>query len=140
MDNHQELLDTYKELNSVYKTRDTEHLNRVFSQKWLIVFGFSALSIIGLSVVFTQYKITGKLSQIENQNQQLEAELRDSKIEELTTQIKSLELAIKGDEEESLKLEIRQVREELRKTKSLEIEECDYFLGVIKTNCQQIKQ
>ena len=139
MDDHsKELLETYKELNSFYKTRDTEHLNRVISQKWLIILGFGSLSVLVLSVVINSYRITWQLSSLETQNQRIEHELRDSQIEELADQIKSLEAALRGDNKQALQLEIEQLRRELKTTKSLQVEDCKYFLGVFKTQCQQI--
>ena len=138
MNDRDELLRTYRELNQTYKTRDTEHLNRVLSQKWLIILGFGFLSVLVLSVVFSQYKLSWQLSTIKNQNLELEKELKDSRIEELSQQIKSLEAAVRGDNKQALQLEIEQLRRELKTTKSLQVEDCKYFLGVFKTQCQQI--
>ena len=139
MDNHDELLETYRELNSVYKTRDTEHLNRVLSQKWLIILGFSSLFLLILSVVINSYKITWQLSTIKTQNQELQAELEDSRIEDLSNQIKSLEASINGSNAQRVQREIDQLRKESEPAKSLRVETCSYFLGFIKTKCQKIQ-
>ena len=140
MDNQsKELLETYKELNSFYKTRDTEHLNRVLSQKWLIILGFSSLFLLILSVVINSYRITWQLSAIDRQNQELQAELEDSRIEELTTQIKSLESSLNGSNTQKVQREIDQLRKESEPAKSPRVETCSYFLGFIKTKCQKIK-
>ena len=139
MDDHsKELLETYRELNQAYKFKDSEHLTRVFNQKWLIIFGFASLSVLVLSVSFSQYKLSWQLSTIKTQNQELEKELKDSKIEELTHQIESLEAALRGDNKQALQLEIEQLRRELKTTKSLQVEDCKYFLGIFKTQCEQI--
>ena len=139
MDNHDELLETYRELNSVYKTRDTEHLNRVLSQKWLIILGFSSLFLLILSVVINSYRITWQLSTIKTQNQELQAELEDSRIEDLSNQIKSLESAINGSNAQRIQREIEQLKDKSEPAKSPRVETCNYFLGFIKTKCQKIK-
>ena len=139
MDNHDELLETYRELNSVYKTRDTEHLNRVLSQKWLIILGFSSLFLLILSVVINSYRIAWQLSTIKTQNQELQAELEDSRIEDLSNQIKSLESAINGSNAQRIQREIEQLKDKSEPAKSPRVETCNYFLGFIKTKCQKIK-
>ena len=139
MDNRDELLETYRELNSVYKTRDTEHLNRVLSQKWLIILGFSSLFLLILSVVINSYRITWQLSTIKTQNQELQAELEDSRIEDLSNQIKSLESAINGSNAQRIQREIEQLKDKSEPAKSPWVETCNYFLGFIKTKCQKIK-
>ena len=139
MDNRDELLETYRELNSVYKTRDTEHLNRVLSQKWLIILGFSSLFLLILSVVINSYRITWQLSTIKTQNQELQAELEDSRIEDLSNQIKSLESAINGGNSKYLQREIEQLKDKSEPVKSPRVETCSYFLGFIKTKCQKIQ-
>ena len=139
MDNHDELLETYRELNSVYKTRDTEHLNRVLSQKWLIILGFSSLFLLILSVVINSYRITWQLSTIKTQNQELQAELEDSRIEDLSNQIKSLEASINGSNTQKARQEIQQLKDKSEPAKSPRVETCSYFLGIIKTKCQKIQ-
>ena len=139
MDNRDELLETYRELNQTYKARDSEHLNRVLSQKWLIILGFGSLSVLVLSVVINSYKITWQLSSLENQNHRIEQELRDSQIEDLSNQIKSLEASINGSNAKHLQREIQQLKDKPEPTKSPRVETCNYFLGFIKTKCQKIK-
>ena len=139
MNDRDELLRTYKELNQVYKFKDSEHLSRVLSQKWLIVFGFSFLTLLVLSVVINSYKITWQLSSLENQNHRIEQELRDSQIEDLSNQIKSLEASINGSNAKHLQREIQQLKDKSEPTKSPRVETCNYFLGFIKTKCQKIK-
>ena len=139
MNDRDELLRTYKELNQVYKFKDSEHLSRVLSQKWLIVFGFSFLTLLVLSVVINSYKITWQLSSLENQNQRIEQELRDSQIEDLSNQIKSLEASINGSNSKHLQREIQQLKDKSEPPKSPRVETCNYFLGFIKTKCQKIK-
>ena len=139
MDDHsKELLETYRELNQTYKTRDTEHLNRVLSQKWLIILGFGSLSVLVLSVVIHSYKISWQLSSLETQNQRIEQELRDSQIEELADQIKNLEASINGSNSKQLQREIEQLKDKSEPPKSPRVETCSYFLGIIKTKCQKI--
>jgi hypothetical protein len=139
MDNSRELLETYRELNQTYKTRDTEHFNRVLSQKWLIILGFGSLSVLVLSVVINSYKITWQLSSLETQNQRIEQELRDSQIEELAHQIKSLEASINGSNSQQVQREIEQLKDKSEPAKSPRVETCSYFLGIIKTKCQKIQ-
>ena len=138
MDNRDELLETYRELNRTYKTRDTEHLNRVLSQKWLIILGFGSLSVLVLSVVINSYRITWQLSTIKTQNQELQAELEDSRIEDLSNQIKSLEASINGSNAQRVQREIEQLKDKSEPAKSPRVETCRYFLGIIKTKCQKI--
>ena len=139
MDNRDELLETYRELNRTYKTRDTEHLNRVLSQKWLIILGFGSLSVLVLSVVINSYRITWQLSTIKTQNQELQADLEDSRIEDLSNQIKSLEASINGSNTQKARQEIQQLKDKSEPAKSPRIETCSYFLGIIKTKCQKIQ-
>ena len=139
MNNRDQLLETYRELNQAYKTRDTEHLNRVLSQKWLIILGFGSLSVLMLSVVIHSYKISWQLSSLENQNQRIEQELRDSQIEDLSNQIKSLEASINGSNAKHLQREIEQLKDKSELSKSPRVETCNYFLGFIKTKCQKIQ-
>ena len=139
MNDRDELLRTYKELNQVYKFKDSEHLSRVLSQKWLIVFGFSFLTLLVLSVVINSYKITWQLSSLENQNHRIEQELRDSQIEDLSNQIKSLEASINGSNTQKVRQEIQQLKDKSEPAKSPRVETCSYFLGFIKTKCQKIQ-
>ena len=139
MNDRDELLRTYKELNQVYKFKDSEHLSRVLSQKWLIILGFGSLSVLVLSVVINSYRISWQLSSLEIQNQRIEQELEDSRIEDLSNQIKSLEASINGSNAKHLQREIQQLKDKSEPTKSPRVETCNYFLGFIKTKCQKIK-
>ena len=139
MDNRDQLLEVYKELNQVYKFKDSQHLSRVLSQKWLIIFGFSFLTLLVLSVVINSYKITWQLSTIKTQNQELQAELEDSRIEDLSNQIKSLEASINGSNTQKARQEIQQLKDKSEPAKSPRVETCSYFLGIIKTKCQKIQ-
>ena len=139
MNDRDELLRTYKELNQVYKFKDSEHLSRVLSQKWLIILGFGSLSVLVLSVVINSYRISWQLSSLEIQNQRIEQELEDSRIEDLSNQIKSLEASINGSNTQKVRQEIQQLKDKSEPAKSPRVETCSYFLGFIKTKCQKIQ-